>query len=97
MVRISARAFVAACSMVLSTASERSGPEAVRACHSAEVGWRGDLDCTVDPCRWVAGSSDELNRLAWQAGITLGELQATSADLEHAFFAMTGGTPRGTS
>lgn len=39
----------------------------------------------------------ELNRLAWQAGITLGELRATSADLEHAFFAMTGGTPRGTS
>jgi ABC-2 type transport system ATP-binding protein len=31
-----------------------------------------------------------LNRLAWQAGITLGELQAVSADLERAFFAMTG-------
>jgi len=39
----------------------------------------------------------ELNRLAWQAGITLGELQATSADLEHAFFAMTGDTPEGTN
>lgn len=32
----------------------------------------------------------DLNRLAWQAGIVLKELQATSADLEHAFFAMTG-------
>jgi ABC-2 type transport system ATP-binding protein len=39
----------------------------------------------------------ELNRLAWQAGITLGELQATSADLEQAFFAMTGDTKKGVS
>jgi len=38
----------------------------------------------------------ELNRLAWQAGITLRELQATSADLEHAFFAMTGNNKTGT-
>jgi hypothetical protein len=40
----------------------------------------------VAPAHWTA----ELNRLAWHAGITLGELQATSADLEQAFFAMTG-------
>jgi ABC-2 type transport system ATP-binding protein len=38
------------------------------------------------PGVWAA----ELNRLAWRAGITLKELQATSADLEQAFFAMTG-------
>jgi ABC-2 type transport system ATP-binding protein len=38
----------------------------------------------------------DLNRLAWQAGITLRELQATSADLEQAFFAMTGNTKTGT-
>lgn len=38
----------------------------------------------------------DLNRLAWQAGITLRELQATSADLEHAFFAMTGDNKTGT-
>ncbi len=36
-----------------------------------------------------------LNRLAWQAGITLGELQAVSADLERAFFAMTGDDDHG--
>jgi ABC-2 type transport system ATP-binding protein len=36
-----------------------------------------------------------LNRLASQAGITLKELQATSADLERAFFAMTGSSERG--
>jgi ABC-2 type transport system ATP-binding protein len=47
----------------------------------------------VAPAHWTA----ELNRLAWQAGITLGELQATSADLEQAFFAMTGDTRKGTS
>ena len=45
------------------------------------------------PAHWTA----ELNRLAWQAGITLGELQATSADLEQAFFAMTGDTSKGTN
>ena len=38
----------------------------------------------------------DLNRLAWQAGITLKELQATSADLEQAFFAMTGNHKTGT-
>jgi ABC-2 type transport system ATP-binding protein len=38
----------------------------------------------------------DLNRLAWQAGITLKELQATSADLEQAFFAMTGNNKTGT-
>jgi ABC-2 type transport system ATP-binding protein len=38
----------------------------------------------------------DLNRLAWQAGITLRELQATSADLEQAFFAMTGNNKTGT-
>jgi len=37
----------------------------------------------------------DLNRLAWQAGITLRELQATSADLERAFFAMTGNNKTG--
>ncbi len=37
-----------------------------------------------------AAFAPELNRLAWQAGITLAELQAVSADLERAFFAMTG-------
>ena len=47
----------------------------------------------VAPANWTA----DLNRLAWQAGITLGELQATSADLEQAFFAMTGDTREGTS
>jgi ABC-2 type transport system ATP-binding protein len=45
------------------------------------------------PARWTA----DLNRMAWQAGITLGELQATSADLERAFFAMTGDTKDGTN
>jgi len=38
----------------------------------------------------------DLNRLAWQAGIILKELQATSADLEQAFFAMTGNNKTGT-
>lgn len=37
-----------------------------------------------------AGWAPDLNRLAWQAGITLRELGATAADLEQAFFAMTG-------
>lgn len=37
-----------------------------------------------------------LNRLAWQAGINLKELQATSSDLEQAFFAMTGNNKSGT-
>jgi len=43
------------------------------------------------PAEWTA----ELNRLAWQAGITLRELRATSADLEQAFFAMTGTNQKG--
>ncbi len=43
------------------------------------------------PAEWTA----ELNRLAWQAGITLRELRATSADLEQAFFAMTGANQKG--
>ncbi|MGH8949623.1 MAG: ABC transporter ATP-binding protein [Acidimicrobiia bacterium] len=38
----------------------------------------------------------DLNRLASQAGITLKELQAASADLEQAFFAMTGNDKTGT-
>ena len=37
-----------------------------------------------------AGWAPDLNRLAWQAGITLRELGTTAADLEQAFFAMTG-------
>jgi ABC-2 type transport system ATP-binding protein len=37
-----------------------------------------------------------LNRLAWQAGINLKELQATTSDLEQAFFAMTGNEKTGT-
>jgi len=37
-----------------------------------------------------AGWAPDLNRLAWQAGITLRELGASAADLEQAFFAMTG-------
>ena len=44
------------------------------------------------PADWAP----DLNRLASQAGITLRELQATSADLEHAFFAMTGDHETGT-
>ena len=44
------------------------------------------------PSVWAS----DLNRLAWQAGITLKELQATSADLEQAFFAMTGNNETGT-
>lgn len=38
------------------------------------------------PATWAA----DLNRLAWQSGINLKELQAITADLEKAFFAMTG-------
>jgi ABC-2 type transport system ATP-binding protein len=43
------------------------------------------------PAEWTP----ELNRLAWQAGITLRELRANSADLEQAFFAMTGNDKKG--
>lgn len=42
-----------------------------------------------------ANSSPDVNRLAWNAGITLSELQATAGDLEQAFFAMTGNHERG--
>jgi ABC-2 type transport system ATP-binding protein len=45
------------------------------------------------PADWAP----DLNRLAWQAGITLRELRTTSADLERAFFAMTGDNQRGTN
>jgi hypothetical protein len=44
------------------------------------------------PADWAP----DLNRLAWRAGITLRELQTTSADLEQAFFAMTGSDTTGT-
>lgn len=44
------------------------------------------------PAQWAP----DLNRLAWQAGITLRELRTTSADLEQAFFAMTGNDQTGT-
>jgi len=44
------------------------------------------------PAAWAA----DLNRLAWQSGINLKELRATSADLEKAFFAMTGDHKKGT-
>jgi ABC-2 type transport system ATP-binding protein len=42
-----------------------------------------------------AGWAPDLNRLAWQAGVTLRELGASAADLERAFFAMTGDHPTG--
>jgi ABC-2 type transport system ATP-binding protein len=51
----------------------------------------GGIDIDA-PAHWAP----DLNRLAWQAGITLRELRATSADLEHAFFAMTGNDKTGT-
>lgn len=51
--------------------------------HTTRVNGAIEIDA---PSAWAP----ELNRLAWQAGITLRELQATSADLEQAFFAMTG-------
>jgi ABC-2 type transport system ATP-binding protein len=44
------------------------------------------------PAAWAA----DLNRLAWQSGINLKEVRATSADLEKAFFAMTGDHKKGT-
>ena len=43
------------------------------------------------PVAWAA----DLNRLAWQSGITLRELQSTPPDLEHVFFAMTRGLKSG--
>ncbi len=56
--------------------------------HAAAV--NGGIEIEA-PANWTA----ELNRLAWQAGITLRELRATSADLEQAFFAMTGANQKG--
>jgi len=46
----------------------------------------------IAPAYWAP----EFNRLAWLAGITLRELRTTSADLEQAFFAMTGNDKTGT-
>ena len=56
--------------------------------HTTRVNGAIEIDA---PSIWAA----DLNRLAWQAGITLRELQATSADLEQAFFAMTGNNKTG--
>lgn len=56
--------------------------------HSTRVNGGIEVDAPAD---WAP----HLNRLAWQAGITLRELQAASADLEHAFFAMTGNDKTG--
>jgi ABC-2 type transport system ATP-binding protein len=57
--------------------------------HATRVNGAVEIDA---PAVWAP----DLNRLAWQAGITLKELQATSADLERAFFAMTGDHKTGT-
>ena len=57
--------------------------------HTTRVNGAIEIDAPGD---WAP----DLNRLAWQAGITLKELQATSADLEQAFFAMTGNNKTGT-
>jgi hypothetical protein len=57
--------------------------------HSTRVNGGVEIDAPAD---WAP----DLNRLAWQAGITLRELRATSADLEQAFFAMTGNDKTGT-
>ena len=56
--------------------------------HAAAVNGGVEIDALAE---WTA----ELNRLAWQAGITLRELRATSADLEQAFLAMTGAGRKG--
>ena len=53
--------------------------------HSTIVNGAIEIDAPGD---WAA----DLNRFACQAGINLKELQVTSADLEQAFFAMTGKT-----
>lgn len=42
-----------------------------------------------------ANQAAALNRIAWQAGITLRELRTTSGDLEQAFFAMTANQENG--
>lgn len=52
--------------------------------------FNGGIEIEAPP-DWTA----ELNRLAWNAGITLRELRATAADLEQAFFAMTGSDKKG--
>jgi ABC-2 type transport system ATP-binding protein len=57
--------------------------------HATRVNGGIEIDA---PAHWAP----DLNRLAWQAGITLSELRATSADLEQAFFAMTGNDKTGT-
>jgi ABC-2 type transport system ATP-binding protein len=57
--------------------------------HTTRVNGGIEIDAPAD---WAP----DLNRLAWQAGITLRELQARSADLEQAFFAMTGDHETGT-
>ncbi|MEX0667464.1 MAG: ATP-binding cassette domain-containing protein [Acidimicrobiia bacterium] len=57
--------------------------------HTTRVNGGIEIDA---PASWAP----ELNRLAWQAGITLRELRAASADLEQAFFAMTGNDKTGT-
>jgi ABC-2 type transport system ATP-binding protein len=59
--------------------------ELVRAAGYVTTQINGAIEIAA-PASWAP----DLNRLAWQAGITLGELQATSANLEQAFFAMTG-------
>jgi ABC-2 type transport system ATP-binding protein len=57
--------------------------------HTTRVNGGIDIDAPAD-------RAPDLNRLAWQAGITLRELRATTADLEQAFFAMTGDHKTGT-
>ena len=56
--------------------------------HALRVNGSIQIDAPAD---WAA----ELNRQAWHAGITLRELRSTSADLEKAFFTMTGSDKTG--
>ncbi|MEA3502612.1 MAG: ATP-binding cassette domain-containing protein [Actinomycetota bacterium] len=62
---------------------------AINAGHHATT-FNGGIEVDA-PADWTV----ELNRLAWHAGITLRELQAPPADLERAFFAMTGNNTKG--
>ncbi len=62
---------------------------ATNAGYHAKV-FNGGIEIEAPP-EWTS----ELNRLAWGAGITLRELRATAADLEEAFFAMTGSDKKG--
>lgn len=62
---------------------------ATNAGYHAKV-FNGGIEIEAPPA-WAS----ELNRLAWNAGITLRELRATAADLEQAFFAMTGSDKKG--